>query len=151
MRPDEKQPGFVLCVHCGEYEGKVACRGCRYLVCGACALADCPEAVAPSTNEPGRFYAEPVALDAATRTIQCNGQRARFDAVLEVIVETVVARGGELPFEYAVRLVLGDRPGDFVVTRIRSAHPMRDLDALVTARGDKLARAIGVRLRIERG
>jgi len=103
MRPDEKQPGFVLCVHCGEYEGKVACRGCRYLVCGACALADCPEAVAPSTNEPGRFYAEPVALDAATRTIQCNGQRARFDAVLEVIVETVVARGGELPFEYAVR------------------------------------------------
>src|SRR5262249_36490134 len=126
-------------------------RGCRFLVCGACALRGCPAAADPALDEAPRFYAEPVVVDAESRTVNCDGQRARFDAVLEVIVETRARAGGDLPFLYAVRIVLGDRPGDFVVTRIRSAHPMRDLDALVTARGEALARVIGVRLRVERG
>ncbi len=147
--PVEKQPGFVPCRHCGEYEGKVACRGCHFLVCGSCALDGCPEALGPLEDRRG-FYAEGVEVDAPARMLTCDGQLARFEDVLEVIAEAAPGRG-ELPWRYEVRIVLGDRPRDFVAVRIRSAWPMRDLDALVTARGEALARAIGVPLRVERG
>jgi hypothetical protein len=147
-RPDDKQPGVVPCAHCGDYEGKVACRGCRFLVCGPCALDGCP-------REPPGVDArswESVAIDAARRIVECEGDSARIEDVIEVVVETERFAGwGELHYEYRVRIVLGDRQRDFMAVRIRSHNPMRDLDALVTNRGAALARALNVKLRVERG
>lgn len=149
MRPDDKQPGVVPCAHCGESQGSVGCRDCRFLVCGPCALAACPRALNPADD--ARTW-ESVSIDRAAGAIECNGERARIADVLEVIVETERFAGwGELHFEYRVRVVLGDRQRDFMAVRIRSHNPMRDLDALVTARGVTLADALGVKLRIERG
>jgi hypothetical protein len=149
-RPDEKQPGFILCIHCGSYEGKVACRGCHYLVCGDCAMRGCPVQAPPQNGEGSRAWLESVTIDPAARTISCDGDVARLDAVLEVVAEVEFAGWGDLHYEYRVRIVLGDRQNDFLAVRIRSLNPMKDLDALVTARGEALARALGVKLRVER-
>lgn len=149
MRPDEKQPGVVPCAHCGELQGKVACRECRFLVCGPCALEGCPRAVEPEGE--ARSW-ESVRIDPTHGTLECEGDRALIADVIEVIVETERFAGwGELHYEYRVRVVLGDRQRDFMAVRIRSHDPMRDLDALVTARGAALALALGVKLRVERG
>ena len=146
--PAEKQPGFVPCTHCGEHEGKVGCRSCRYLVCGACALAGCPRAIDELT--PTRGF-DGLAIDSAARTLSCDGDTARFEDVIEVIVETQRYSGWtDLHYEYRVRIVLGDRRSDFFPIRIRSLNPLADLNQLVVARGDTIARALGVKLRVDR-
>jgi hypothetical protein len=152
-RPGDKQPGIILCAHCASYEAKVACRGCRLLVCGSCALRGCTEEAHPRTGGPlPRSWIDGVSIDREAGTIECDGEKAPVEAVLEVIVESQQFAGwGDLNYEYRVRLVLGDRQGDFFAVRIRSRNPMKDLDDLVVARGEQLARMLGVKLRVERG
>ncbi|MSP60381.1 MAG: hypothetical protein EXR72_08575 [Myxococcales bacterium] len=152
-RPDEKQPGFVPCIHCGEYEARVACPGCRFLACGPCALSGCPEEEgAPIAPRPASRQPDGLSIDPVARALHCDGESARFEDVIEVTAEAEQFAGwGDLHYEYRVRIVLGDRQKDFLPVRIRSHNPMPDLDALVTARGDAIARALGVKLRIERG
>jgi hypothetical protein len=145
-RPDEKDPGIILCAHCGEHEGKIACPACRFLVCGPCLDVACP--ARPDEEPPA---VEEVAIDHANRVVRFRDDSVRFADVLEVIVERV-SHGpwSDLRYEYRVRLVLGSRTGDFAVARVRAAHRMRDLEALFLARGEALAAALGVKLRVER-
>jgi len=149
--PFERQPGYVPCHHCAAFEGKVACRGCRYLVCGTCALSGCPDEEASDGPEAARTF-DSLRVDPVAGTFTCDGDRARIADVLEVIVECgkSLARG-DLGYQYQVRIVLGDRAADFLPVRLRSRNPMRDLDRLVVACGDEIARALGVKWRVERG
>jgi hypothetical protein len=148
--PDLKEPGLVLCAHCGEYEARVACPDCRYLVCGPCALAGCARTrVGPSAEA---FASEGrLRVDGLRGRFRCGDAEAAIADVIEVIVETRRLRGSDLTNEWRVRIVMGDRPTDLEALRIRSLDPLGELDRLVTAQGESLARALGVPLRFEKG
>jgi hypothetical protein len=150
MSPDEKAPGYVLCAHCGEYEGKVACPDCRYLVCGPCALEGCARTrPGPRT---GAFRSDGrVTVDHARGRFRCGEAEAAIGEVIEVIVETRRLRGAELQNEWRVRLVMGDRATDLIALVVRALDALGELDRLVAAQGEALARALGVPLRYEKG